>query len=48
LGVFAMMVDAKDEAAAGFYEHYGFAPSPGEQLRLCLPIAAALQRLAAK
>jgi GNAT superfamily N-acetyltransferase len=48
LGVYAMVVDAKDEAARRFYEHYGFTLLPGEMRRLCLPIAAALQRLAAK
>ena len=48
LGVFAMVVDAKDEAAQRFYEHYGFTLLPGETRRLCLPIAAALQRLAAR
>jgi ribosomal protein S18 acetylase RimI-like enzyme len=47
-GVFAMVVDAKDEAAQRFYEHHGFTRLPVEQRRLCLPIAAALQRLAAK
>jgi ribosomal protein S18 acetylase RimI-like enzyme len=47
-GVFAMVVDAKDEAAQGFYEHHGFTLLPGEARRLCLPIAAALQRLAAQ
>ena len=45
LGVFAMVVDAKDEAAQRFYEHYGFMLLPGEKDRLCLPITAALQRL---
>ena len=45
LGVFAMVVDAKDEAAQRFYEHYGFTLLPGEVRRLCLPIAAALLRL---
>jgi GNAT superfamily N-acetyltransferase len=45
LGVFAMIVDAKDEGAQRFYEHYGFVPLPGEARRLCLAIAAALQRL---
>jgi GNAT superfamily N-acetyltransferase len=45
LGVFAMVVDAKDEAARRFYEHYGFALLPGETRRLFLPIAA-LHRLA--
>lgn len=46
LGVFAMVVDAKDEVAQRFYERYGFTRLPVEQRRLCLPIAAALQRLA--
>lgn len=46
LGVFAMVVDAKDETAQRFYEHYGFTLLPGEVRRLCLPISAALQRLA--
>jgi ribosomal protein S18 acetylase RimI-like enzyme len=44
LGIFAMVVDAKDEAAQRFYEHYGFTPLPGETRRLCLPIATVLQR----
>jgi len=48
LGVFAMLVDAKDEAARRFYEHLGFALLPGEGRRLCLPISAALRRLAAR
>jgi GNAT superfamily N-acetyltransferase len=47
-GVFAMIVDAKDEAAQRFYEHHGFALLPGGDRRLFLPITAALQRLAAK
>jgi ribosomal protein S18 acetylase RimI-like enzyme len=47
LGVFAMVVDAQDEAAQQFYEHYGFTLLPGaETRRLCLPISAALQYLA--
>lgn len=46
LGVFAMVVDAKDEGAQHFYEHFGFTLLPGEMRRLCLPIAAALRRLA--
>ncbi len=48
LGVFAMLVDAKDEGAQRFYEHFGFTLLPGEMRRLCLPIAAALQRLATR
>jgi len=47
-GVFAMVVDAKDGAAQRFYEHYGFTLLPGETRRLCLSIAAALQRLAGR
>jgi GNAT superfamily N-acetyltransferase len=48
LGVFAMVVDAKDEAARRFYEHYGFTSLPGEARRLCLPIVAAHDRLKQK
>jgi GNAT superfamily N-acetyltransferase len=44
LGIFAMLVDAKDEAAQRFYEHYGFTLLPGEDRRLCLPIANALRQ----
>jgi ribosomal protein S18 acetylase RimI-like enzyme len=46
MGVFAMVVDAKDEAAQRFYEHYGFTRLPGESRRLFLAIDAALRRLA--
>jgi GNAT superfamily N-acetyltransferase len=46
LGVFAMLVDAKDEAAQRFYEHYGFTLLPDTDRRLCLPIATALRRFA--
>lgn len=45
-GVFAMVVDAKDDAAQRFYEHHGFTRIPGETRRLYLPISAALRRLA--
>jgi ribosomal protein S18 acetylase RimI-like enzyme len=40
-GVFAMVVDAKDEAAQRFYEHHGFTMLAGDGRRLCLPIVAA-------
>jgi GNAT superfamily N-acetyltransferase len=43
MGVFAMVVDAKDAAARRFYEHYGFTLLPGEGRRLCLPITEALR-----
>lgn len=45
MGVFALLVDAKDESAQRFYEHYGFTLLPGDARRLCLPIATALRRL---
>ncbi len=48
LGVFAMLVDAKDEAAQRFYEHYGFTLLHSEVGRLCLPISTALRRMAAR
>jgi GNAT superfamily N-acetyltransferase len=44
LGVFTMLVDAKDDDALRFYEHYGFTLLPGEDRRLCLPIALALRQ----
>jgi GNAT superfamily N-acetyltransferase len=46
MGVFAMVVDAKDESAQRFYEHYGFSILPGEDRRLFLAITDALRRLA--
>ena len=36
LGIFAMLVDAKDENAQRFYEKYGFKLLDGEQRRLLL------------
>jgi GNAT superfamily N-acetyltransferase len=48
MGVFAMVVDAKDEAAQRFHEHYGFTLLPGQNRRLFLPIDAALRDLAAR
>jgi GNAT superfamily N-acetyltransferase len=48
LGVYLMLVDAKDPAAQAFYERYGFRPIPGTDRRLSLPIATALQLLAGK
>jgi predicted N-acetyltransferase YhbS len=46
MGVFAMIVDAKDESAQRFYERYGFTLLTGEARRLILPIDAALRKLA--
>jgi ribosomal protein S18 acetylase RimI-like enzyme len=39
--VFALVVDAKDEAAARFYRHHGFHEFSGRTLRLFLPVATA-------
>lgn len=48
LGVFAMLVDAKDEAARRFYEHFGFTLLLDHDRRLMLPIATALLQLESK
>jgi len=45
LGIFALLVDAKDETAQRFYEHHGFTLLVGEGRRLCLPVATALRQL---
>ncbi|MFZ1574471.1 MAG: GNAT family N-acetyltransferase [Chromatiaceae bacterium] len=37
LAVAALVVDAKDAAAAGFYRHFGFVPLAGRPDRLLLP-----------
>ncbi len=39
IAAFAMMVDAKDEAAAAFYRHHGFIALPDSPLTLFLPLA---------
>lgn len=40
LAMAGIVVDAKDEAAATFYQHFGFSPLPGQLDRLMLPAAA--------
>lgn len=40
LAVAGIVVDAKDEAAAALYAHFGFAPLPGQRGRLLLPAKA--------
>ena len=37
LAVVGIVVDAKDEAAAAFYRHFGFVPLPGLPDRMLLP-----------
>jgi GNAT superfamily N-acetyltransferase len=39
MGVFALVVDAKDETAAAFYEHHGFVGFRNNPLTFVLPIA---------
>ena len=43
IAAFAMMVDAKDETAAAFYQHHGFIALPDSPLTLFLPLATALR-----
>jgi GNAT superfamily N-acetyltransferase len=43
IGAFALIVDAKDDAAVAFYEANGFTPIPDEARRLFLPIATAVK-----
>lgn len=38
-GTAAVVVDAKDAKAAGFYQKYGFLPSPANPLQLFMPTA---------
>jgi ribosomal protein S18 acetylase RimI-like enzyme len=39
MGVFALLVDAKDEAAIAFYRHHGFVAFSSQPRTLVLPIA---------
>ena len=39
IAAFALMVDAKNEAAAAFYRHHGFIALPDSSLSLLLPLA---------
>lgn len=40
IAAYALVVDAKDESAAGFYAHHGFIALPEQPLFLFLPLAA--------
>jgi ribosomal protein S18 acetylase RimI-like enzyme len=42
---YALLVDAKDDAAAAFYRHYGFVPYASNPLILFLPLATAARLL---
>jgi GNAT superfamily N-acetyltransferase len=41
VGAYALIVDAKDEAAAAFYRHHGFVPCADAPLTLYLPLGPA-------
>lgn len=43
IAAFALMVEAKDEAAAAFYRHHGFIALPDSPLALFLPLATVLR-----
>jgi ribosomal protein S18 acetylase RimI-like enzyme len=45
--IFALIVDAKDEPAVGFYEHHGFRRFASRPRTLFLPIAEAVRHMAA-
>lgn len=40
IGVYAVVVDPKDERATAFYRHLGFLPLPGAAPRLFLPLGS--------
>lgn len=44
MGTLVLVVDAKDQPAAEFYQHFDFIPFPSQPLRLFLPLAT-IQRL---
>jgi GNAT superfamily N-acetyltransferase len=46
IGTLVLVVDAKDQQAAAFYEHFDFIPFPSQPLRLFLPVATIEQVLA--
>lgn len=46
LGVYLMVVDAKDDAACRFYQRFGFTLLSGQTHKLVMPIATALALLA--
>lgn len=39
IAAYALIVDAKDESAAAFYQHHGFISLPDSPLKLFLPLA---------
>jgi ribosomal protein S18 acetylase RimI-like enzyme len=48
LGVFALIVDAKDEEAAAFYRHHGFEPLGGNDRQLLVSLERFTRTVASK
>lgn len=46
MGVYAVVVDAKDDTAAAFYEYHGFTPLESNKRTLFLPLSDAVRKLA--
>lgn len=46
VGVTLVLVDAKDNPAASFYQHFGFVPLPDNPLRLALAVDTAKRAIA--
>ncbi len=44
-GGIGLFVDAKDQKAKAFYEHFGFVPLPSNELELFLPVATIREAL---
>jgi hypothetical protein len=38
MGIYAILVDAKDDNASAFYQHHGFIPCLGRPQTLFLPL----------
>ena len=45
IGAFAILVDAKDDAAVAFYKHHGFIAYESQPQVLFLPISAAIKQM---
>lgn len=45
VGTLALIVDAKDQGLAAYYQDHGFIPFPSQPLRLFLPVATIAQIL---
>jgi ribosomal protein S18 acetylase RimI-like enzyme len=45
IAAFAIVVDAKDDAAVAFYKHHGFVPFASAPMTLYLPVAEAARQL---